>query len=364
VRKRHRQPVAADVAIAALHFNAGAYDKAASYRQEAITIQPKSATARTLMVRVLLAQGNVARAAQELSALQKEFPNSAIVFNLIGAQQLAAKNTAAARQAYARAAQLAPNDLEAVSGLVKIALDTGKTPEAIAYINSILKAKNPTPEFLVLAARTYAASPDQAKAEELLIKAIESAPNRLQAYGVLGQFYIKQNRLDAALDQYQQLVAKSPRSVSAITMLGMLLETQRRLPEAEQQYKNALAIDPRAAVAANNLAWLYVSSNRNLQEALQLAQTAQQIVPGEPSFDDTLGWIYYRLNMTGQARSLLESSAAKSPTEPAIHYHLGMTYARAGEVEKARQSLRRALSLSADFDGAAEARKTLNEIGS
>jgi tetratricopeptide (TPR) repeat protein len=116
-------------------------------------------------------------------------------------------------------------------------------------------------------------------------------------------------------------------------------------------------------VAANNLAWLYVASNRNLDEALQLAQTALQGLPDEPHVTDTLGWIYYRKDMPARAVQYLESSVEKNPNDPASHYHLGMAYVRAGDLEKGRKSLQRAVASKIEFDGIAEARKTLAQIG-
>jgi uncharacterized protein HemY len=116
-------------------------------------------------------------------------------------------------------------------------------------------------------------------------------------------------------------------------------------------------------VAANNLAWLYLESNRNLDQALQLAQSAHQQSPDEPQFNDTLGWIYVRKNMASAAITPLELSVKKSPDDPMFQYHLGMAYLQTGEWNKAKAALTRALSLKSDFHGAADARKALSTIG-
>jgi len=201
------------------------------------------------------------------------------------------------------------------------------------------------------------------KAEELLRKAINVEPARLRAYSELGGFYVRQHRLDDAQAEFQEIATRDPKSTSANTMLGMLLEAQRRLPEAEKQYEATLAVDPRAAVAANNLAWLYAAGNRNLDQAVQLAKTALQQLPDDPHVTDTLGWAFYRKNMATLAIPYLESSVQKDPSDPSSFYHLGMAYAQAGQFEKAKKSLQRALGFKSDFDGAEEARKTLSQIG-
>jgi tetratricopeptide (TPR) repeat protein len=364
VLKRQSQPAAAETALAALHLAAGSLDKAMSYARQALTISRGNPLARMIVVRTLLAQRDLGQAKVELASLAKDFPNSPTVLNLVAAQQLANHEVEAARASYTRVVQAAPYDVEATAALTELDLRAGRSKEAIARVEHGLTSTSQQGDFLMLAAETYAAAGNPAKAEELLLKAIDVDPARLRAYSLLGGLYISQKRLDDAKDQFKHMVERSPKSVGANTMLGMLLEAQQRLPEAEQQYLKVLGIDSQSAVAANNLAWLYVSSNRNLDKALQLAQTAQSKLVDEPNVNDTLGWIYYRKNMTAEAIRHLEMSAQKLPNEPSTHYHLGMAYYQAGELDKAKKELQRSLAMKADFDGAADARKTLSQIGS
>ena len=82
-----------------------------------------------------------------------------------------------------------------------------------------------------------------------------------------------------------------------------------------------------------------------------------------PQVNDTLGWIYYKQKRSENAIRHLELSIEKDATDPSVHYHLGMAYAQAGVIDKARKSLQKALSISPKFDGADEARKTLADLG-
>jgi len=154
-------------------------------------------------------------------------------------------------------------------------------------------------------------------------------------------------------------LTRNPKSVGANTMLAMLLEQRGQQAEAEKEYQRVLSIDPRAAVAANNLAWMYVASNRNLDEALQLAQTAYQRIPEDPNINDTLGWIYYRKNMADRAIPHLEASAQKSPKTADFHLHLGFAYIQTGNSEKARRALKQAFALKPELERSPEAVKAL-----
>ena len=111
---------------------------------------------------------------------------------------------------------------------------------------------------------------------------------------MLATLYLKQQKLDQALAQFENLAKMQPRSVGAHTMVANILAQQHKLAEAQKRYEQVIEINPRAAVAANNLAWLYAESGNNLDVALQLAQTAKQEMPRLVQPDDTIGWIYYK----------------------------------------------------------------------
>jgi len=363
VLSRNSSPLDAQLALAALYLRTRQFDQAMSSVQLAETIQPKNPVARSLRVRILMSEGKMAEAKTELANLQKDFPNAPAVLVLVGTQQAADKQYDAARATFTKALQMAPTSIDAAAGLISVDLASGKKADALARMEAGLKTVTPTSDLMVLAARTYAATGDLAKAEEYLNKAVDLDPARLEAYMLLGQLYVAQHRTPAAIDQYQKIVQRTPNSVPAHTILGMLYESQRQLPEAEKAYQKALSVDSHAAVAANNLAWMYVSSNRNLDEALQLAQIALQQLPDEPHVNDTLGWIYYRKDMAGRAVPYLEASVQKNPNDPTGYYHLGMAYVRNGDLEKGRQALQKAVNSKVEFDGISDARKTLAQVG-
>ena len=363
VLTRNSTPVAAQLALASLYLRMGQYDQALSSIQLAEASQPKNPLARSLRVRVLLTQGKLADAKTELASLEKEYPNAPAVLVLVGNQQVMEKQYDAARASFTKALQRAPSSIDAAAGLIQVDLATGKKADAVARVEAGLKTATPTSDLMVLAARTYASTGDWSKAEEYLNKAVDLDPARLEAYLLLGQLYVSQHRTPAAIDEYQKVIERTPNSVPAHTILGMLYESQRQMPQAEKAYQKALSVDSHAAVAANNLAWIYVASNRNLDEALQLAQTALQQLPDEPHVNDTLGWIYYRKDMASQAVQYLEASVQKNPGDPTGYYHLGMAYVRNGDLEKGRAALQKAVNSKVEFDGISDARKTLAQVG-
>jgi Flp pilus assembly protein TadD len=226
-----------------------------------------------------------------------------------------------------------------------------------------LKQKPADGGILLLASRTYGSLGDLVTAERMLQKAIAVDPNNLDAYGMLGRLYATQQRLGEATAQFEKLAEKQPRSVSAHTIAGMLLDMQHRTSDARARYERALEVDPRAAVAANNLAWIYAETGGNLDIALQLAQTAKAKLPDRAEVNDTLGWIYHKKGLSAMGVAPLLQSVQKDPANPNYHFHLGMAYLGSGDKVKGRAALQKALSLDPNFSEAAEARQRLNGGG-
>src|SRR5262249_42298151 len=154
---------------------------------------------------------------------------------------------------------------------------------------------------------------------------------------------VSEKRLDDARAQFEEVAKRDKKPVAATTMIGMLLELQNKPAEAQMRYEQALALDPQSPLAANNLAWRYAEEGKNLDVALQLAQTAKAGAPNRHEVDDTLGWIYYKKGLSELAIAPLKRSVSAAPDNPTYLYHLGAAYAQNGDKELARQTLERAL---------------------
>ena len=117
-----------------------------------------------------------------------------------------------------------------------------------------------------------------------------------------------------------------------------------------------------AAVAANNLAYMYAEQGANLDKALQLAISAKKRMPDNPIVDDTIGWIYYKQGHFDLAVTSLESAVKQLRDHAELLVHLGLTYAKLGETQKARETLERALKLNPRVTGYNEAKAVLASL--
>jgi tetratricopeptide (TPR) repeat protein len=349
------------VSLARLQLAKGKPDSGVGLAEEALKAEPQNPDARLVLVQGLIQKGDLQRAESDLAALSEKFPNSAPVHVQKGMLLGRKRQFAEARREFERALQLAPESLEATGGLVAVDLVAQKPADARARVDALVKP-GAKPAALLLAGRTYAATGDVKTSEELFRRVVNEDPTQLSAYAALGQIYAKQHRIPEALTEFEALAKRDPKPVAALTLVGMLLEGQGDKAGAQQRYERVVQLDGNAAVASNNLAWLYAQNGGNLDVALQLAQTAKRQLPNTPEVNDTLGFIYYKKDLASLAVPLLQSSVEKDPSNPEYHYHLGLAYSRIGEKAKASESLTRALALKPDFSGAQDARTVLASL--
>jgi Flp pilus assembly protein TadD len=147
------------------------------------------------------------------------------------------------------------------------------------------------------------------------------------------------------------VLEKKP-AAQVYTMVGILEDGRGNMVEAEKDYRKALELTPQTSIAANNLAWLIVDNQGNLDEALRLATEAvgkNQTVAG---FYDTLGWVYLKkgwaapaVEQLKKAVALDEANAQKSGLAPNPGYRmrLGMALAKAGDKMSARREVEASL---------------------
>ena len=360
------EPFAVDAAmeLARLHLQRREIDTSIGFAEKSVKNQPENIEARLTLVRSLMVRSeDYPRAEQEVTALLERFPAQAVVHTAWGNISILNRQPVLARQAYERALQLDPDSVEALGGLMALDAGANKLADSLTRLDARLAASPNNSGLLMLTARGWLLARDVGRAEQLLKRAIDADQGRLDAYITLGQLYISRGRLEDAIAEFGKLAALDKGSIPAATMMGVLYNAQKKPDEGIKWFERAVAIDPRAAaVASNNLAWMYAEGRGSLDVALQYARYATSQVPENASFSDTLGWVYYKKQMIQQAIKAFEVSVSLEPGNAEFHYHLGLAGAANGDDAKARRSLEQALKITPRATWAADAQKTLKTL--
>jgi len=350
---------AAQIELSRISLATGDAHWAQRYGEQALRAAPRSPEAREAVIRAALARGDVEAARPPLVAMRRDRPNDPEFLYLQGELHIQEGRRSEARQVLSKALQLEPKSLVTATALIRLDLADKNVAGARTRADQVVAQFPKSTPALLLAARTYATSGDFSRAESLVRQAIDVDPAKPDAYGMLANLYVAQGRMSDALKQFQDAAAREPESVGVQTMIATLLTRMGRRDEAKAAYRQALTIDRDNAVAANNLAFLYAEDSENLEVALQLAETAKRLLPGDADAIDTVGWVYYKKRMPTYAVSELLVSARKEPQNAAYQYHLGLAYAQGGDTKEARSTLERALSMDPKSSLAGEAQRAL-----
>ena len=136
VLRLNPRAVAAQVELSRLSLTSGEGTEALRYAEGARAAEPSNLEARVVLVRSLIAAGNLARAEAEIADLLEGAPNVAVVHSLNGTLQASRKNTAGARSSFERALEITPGFLEALGGLTYLDLVEKNPARAIARLDA------------------------------------------------------------------------------------------------------------------------------------------------------------------------------------------------------------------------------------
>lgn len=264
--------------------------------------------------------------------------------------------------------------LAAQTAVVRARLANGEIEAARAYMNTLL-ADTPadTPARLgveFLNAALTAAEGDLETAQAIYRDILARNDHVEPVWRALIASKIRSNDLDGAQATLDEALQAMPESANLLWIGAGLAERNGDIDAAIAIYENLYERNSDSTVIANNLASL-ITTYRNDEESLQRAFTIARRLRGTelPAFQDTYGWIAYRLGNYEEALEYLEPAAAGLPGDPRVQYHLARTYEAAGRTSDARGRYRAALDLweaagnrPADAETAGEARARLEAL--
>jgi tetratricopeptide (TPR) repeat protein len=137
--------------------------------------------------------------------------------------------------------------------------------------------------------------------------------------------------------------------------MGRTFYLEGKVEEAIAAYEKVLSINESLAPAANDLAYIYAESERNLERALSLAFKAKEIQPQNPDILDTLGWVQFKKGLAAHAEKNIREAVGKRPLEPLFHYHLGVISYKGGRYQEAISFFKESLRLGLEDEEAGKA---------
>ena len=158
-----------------------------------------------------------------------------------------------AREAYAKAQELDPENPKFLRHLIRALLQFGKPDEAREHLQHLLRI---TPadvdaryQLAILELRANA--PDLALND--FQQVVGSRPDHVMAWNGLGLAYARIGKYEQALEALERAKRLDPTNVRTLTNLGIVAAYQQRWDDARTAWRSSLELEPHFAPAEQNL---------------------------------------------------------------------------------------------------------------
>jgi tetratricopeptide (TPR) repeat protein len=306
--------IPARLSLAAAAIGRGDGTKAEEFVIDVVRDEPANVNALLLYARALLLQKHYESArslAERALAAERSNAQAAILLGDIALQR---HQLALALLQYEKAMLLEPASRDAVEGLTAVYEKGDVNTPMLRKLERIAQSGTPSSRLMEITGRLYASQHMNREATRCLRRAVEMDPSRQSAALALAGAYINVDRqLDAkSLLSKHELRNLAIGSDAASTSLLAALAAEHRGDRAEavRDYEAVVRAGDPSGIASNNLAWIYATQGKNLGRALQLAQHALELKPGDPEILDTLGVVQVQNRQFTQAIASFQSGAS------------------------------------------------------
>ncbi|POY39269.1 hypothetical protein C3K47_01880 [Solitalea longa] len=158
--------------------------------------------------------------------------------------------------------------------------------------------------------------------EKTTVAAIGYFPDKVLLYLFAGIAKSQTGNNQDAIVLYNKglLLSKDNKELSAqfYANIGDAYHAMGNYPESDKAYENSVLLDFNNPLVLNNYAYYLSLRGKDLQKAERMARRAIQLEPNNTSYEDTYGWVLYRLERYQEAKVWIEkalsNNVAKSAT--------------------------------------------------
>jgi tetratricopeptide (TPR) repeat protein len=312
--------------------------------EEILEIKPGDARGRLARASALIGAKRYPEARAELRQLSKDYPqyrDAQIQTGLLAIQE---KNFKEAEEVFRKLGETKADDVRPAVGLASVYASQKQFDRAIQLLSEESKKTPPSATVLNVLAVISLQAGKYPLAIDSFQRVVTANRSSFDAHLNLAEAYLVSGDSEkgaAELEKAQQLGDKNPASMMT---LAAAFYSAGRPQESKDVLRRVVQLQPGNASALNNLAFLIMETGGDLDEAQRLAQQAVQKDGNDPHNQDTLGWVYFKKNVTDRGLAIFRHLVQKNQDDPTYRYHLGAALLRNGEKEQARTELLAALA--------------------
>jgi tetratricopeptide (TPR) repeat protein len=243
------------------------------------SVEPREPPSKQLQpIITLFTQGQLQQTLSAATQMLESFPNSVILYNIIGSSNAGLMQFDAAINSYKQALKIKPDYAEVYYNMGIALRDKGDPEAAIDSYKQALKIK---PDY----AEAYNNMGNALKDKRSSVAAIDSykqalkiKPDYAEAYYNMGSTLDEIGELEAAIDSYKQAIKVKPDYADAYNNMGSALRDKGDPEAAIDSYKQALKIKPDYAEAYYNMG-ISLNDKGDTESAINSYNQALKIKP-------------------------------------------------------------------------------------
>ena len=195
---------------------------------------------------------------------------------------------------------------------------------------------------------TYSDKGDMPEAENTFRQAVLEIDKDATLWAWLGITLQRQEKYSEAIEPYQKAILLDPKNINALSSLPVVLEELDLFTQSDSIYEAGLKNLPDNALLLNNFAYSLSERDIRLDEALQMSQKAITLEPDNAAYQDTYGWIYYKLGQYNKAEEYILKSLELRPKSAVVLDHMGDVYFKMGKIDTAKKYWKMSIEIQPD----------------
>ena len=292
--------------------------------------------------------GKYSQAITQINLILKLFPNSDVLYNILGATNVALQQFQIGIENYKKAISINPSNSEAYNNLGNALWNQGNLGKALNNYQQALKIRPNYAEAYYNMGNTLRDQGDLNSAIKSYKEAVRLSPDYAKAYNNLGNALQDQGNLEKAMVNYEQALKFRPNYAEVYNNMGNVLQAQGRFKAAIKKYETAINLSPGDAEAYNNLGNA-LQDQGNLQDAITSYQQALKIKPNYAEAYNNIGNAKQKKGQLKEAIASYKQAIKIKPDYAESYNNMGNAQKKCGDLKEAIASYKQALKINPDY---------------
>ena len=322
-------------------------ERAEKVLENILSTHSDDAAAIRALAQIKIVKGDYAGAQALSDRVKNTNVQIALTDEIQGAMSLSKNDVEGTIKALKHALEKTPNDVKLISSIVTVYVQAGKTAEAVAFLETVVKSYPNNVNATLMLGQLYSALGASEKAIQAFNDVIRLSPNTVAAYQRLALAQLNTKFKVEAEKTIDQGLKVAPNDFGLNITQASVFEATGKLDSAIKVYEKLIIDRPDSDIVANNLASLLLDTRTDkasYDRAYQLISKAK--INQIPQFLDTLGWASYKVGKYDEAETALTKATEQVPEAAIFHYHLAKVYMAKNNNIAAKQSLLKVIKIS------------------